>query len=430
MQTTDVFEELRWRGLVQQHTEGVEALLKGAPVSAYIGFDPTGNSLHVGSLVVIMILVHLQRHGHRPIALVGGGTGMIGDPSGKVNERQLLTPELVAENTAAIHAQLARFLSFDGAAAARMRDNGEWLNSLPLVEFLRDTGKHFTVNYMLAKESVKSRMDAGISFTEFAYMLLQAYDYLELHRRDGVTLQLGGSEQWGNIVAGIELVRRVTGDQVHALTVPLLMTSSGTKFGKTEAGAVWLDASRTSPYGFYQFWLSTDDADVGRNLRFFTLLSRAEIEALDAATLAEPNARAAQRALARDVTARVHGDAAVKTAEQVSDFFFGGLDPRALSADAFAVLRSEAPFAEVDVAAVASEGDASRADAHKLLVASGLAASNGAAKRLLEQGGVSVNRARVSVSDRHLPLADILLAEDHVVVSKGKRDHAVLRVRR
>ena len=428
MQNSDLLDELSWRGLVYQHTDGVAELLARGPVSAYIGFDPTGSSLHVGSLVVIMILVHLQRFGHRPIALVGGGTGMIGDPSGKVNERQLLTPELVAENTRAIRAQLERFLAFEGASAARMRDNSDWLNSLSLIAFLRDTGKHFTVNYMLQKDSVKSRMDAGISFTEFAYMLLQGYDYLELHRRDGVSLQIGGSEQWGNIVAGLELIRRTTGGEAHALTVPLLMNSSGAKFGKTEAGAVWLDAGRTSPYAFYQFWLGTDDADVGRNLRFFTLLSREEILSLDAATVKQPDQRAAQQALARDVTRRVHGDAALAAAEQVSGFLFGGMDPRSLRAEAFKLLRTEAPFHEVSTAAVAAEGDASHLDVFKLLVTSGLAASNGAAKRLLEQGAVTVNKRKLSAGERLLARADTVMHDGHVVVGKGKRDFALLRV--
>ena len=428
MQTTGVLDELRWRGLVHQHTDGVPAALAAGPVSAYIGFDPTGSSLHVGSLVPIMILVHLQRHGHRPVALVGGGTGMIGDPSGKTTERQLLTPEQVAENTASIRTQLERFLAFDGASAARMRDNAAWLTRLDLVEFLRDTGKHFTVNYMLQKESVRSRMEAGISFTEFAYMLLQAYDFLELRRRDGVTLQLGGSDQWGNITAGIELIRRVDGAEAHGLTVPLVTTSAGTKFGKTESGAVWLDADRTSPYAFYQFWLGTDDADVGRYLRFYTLLPRTEIESLDASTSSEPEKRAAQIALARDVTQRVHGAAALAAAEQVSGFFFGGLDPRELSEAAFAILRAEAPFAEVSAAAVASEADADSFDVLKLLTAAGLAASNGAAKRLLEQGGISVNKRRVSQADRHVSSADALLRGGYVVVGKGKRDFALLRV--
>jgi tyrosyl-tRNA synthetase len=429
MQTNGVLEELGWRGLVYQHTDGVPAALAGGPVSAYIGFDPTGSSLHVGSLVPIMVLVHLQRFGHRPIALVGGGTGMIGDPSGKSTERTLLTAEQVAANADGIRSQLERFLTFEGANAARMRDNGAWLNSLHLVDFLRDTGKHFTVNYMLQKDSVRSRMDAGISFTEFSYMLLQAYDFLELRRRDGVTLQLGGSDQWGNITAGIELIRRVDAAEAHALTMPLVTTSTGAKFGKTEAGAVWLDATRTSPYAFYQFWLATDDADVGRYLRYYTLLSRDEVEALDAQTAAAPEQRAAQQALARDVTRRVHGDAALAGAEQVSTFFFGGLEASALSEAAFGILRAEAPFAEVTRDALASDSDPARFDALKLLTASGLAASNGAAKRLLEQGGVSVNKRKLAASDRHVPASDVLLLGGHVVMGKGKRDYALLRVK-
>jgi tyrosyl-tRNA synthetase len=428
MQTNEVLDELRWRGLVHQHTEGVPQLLASGPVSAYIGFDPTGSSLHVGSLVPIMILVHLQRHGHRPVALVGGGTGMIGDPSGKTTERQLLTTAQVADNTAGIRAQLERFLSFEGASAARMRDNADWLTPLRLVEFLRDTGKHFTVNYMLQKESVRSRMDEGISFTEFTYMLLQAYDFLELERRDGVLLQLGGSDQWGNITAGIELIRRADGVETHGLTVPLVTTSAGTKFGKTEAGAVWLDPARTTPYAFYQFWLGTDDADVGRYLRYYTLLSREEIEALDTSRATAPEQRVSQKALARDVTRRVHGEAALAAAEQVSTFLFGGLDPRELSPEAFRILRAEAPFTEVRPADVAADGDTTKLDVLKLLTASGLAASNGAAKRLLEQGGVSVNKRKISASDRLLDAGDVLLKDGYLVVGKGKRELGVLRV--
>jgi tyrosyl-tRNA synthetase len=260
-------------------------------------------------------------------------------------------------------------------------------------------------------------------------MLLQAYDFLELRRRDGVTLQLGGSDQWGNITAGIELIRRVDGVEAHGLTVPLVTTSSGTKFGKTEAGAVWLDPERTSPYAFYQFWLTTEDADLGRYLRYYTLLSRAEIEALDAATASAPEKRVAQVALARDVTRRVHGEGALAAAEQVSTFFFGGLDPRELTDEAFGILRAEAPFAEVDAAALASEADASSFDALKLLTASGLAASNGAAKRLLEQGGVAVNKRKIGTTERFLARGDALLRGGHIVVGKGKRDYAVLKVR-
>jgi tyrosyl-tRNA synthetase len=429
MKTTGVLEELQWRGLVSQHTDGVPALLAAGPTSAYIGFDPTGSSLHVGSLVVIMILVHLQRHGHRPIALVGGGTGMIGDPSGKASERVLLSDEQVAANVAGIRAQLERFLDFEGPSAARMRDNAAWLGQVRLIEFLRDTGKHFTVNYMLQKDAVRSRMDAGISYTEFSYMLLQAYDFLELRRRDGVALQLGGSDQWGNITAGIELIRRVDGAEAHGLTVPLVTTSAGTKFGKTEAGAVWLDAERTSPYAFYQFWLGIEDQDAGRYLRFFTLLPKAEIEALDAATASTPEKRGAQIALARDVTRRVHGESALEAAELVSSFFFGGLDPRELTDEAFGILRAEAPYAEVDAGTLASESDVAQFDALKLLTSSGLAASNGAAKRLLEQGAVSVNKRKIGATERMVPRAEVMLRGGHVVVGKGKREFSVLKVR-
>jgi len=427
MQTSGVLEELQWRGLVHQYTEGVPGVLAAGPVSGYIGFDPTASSLHVGSLLPIMVLVHLQRHGHKPVALVGGGTGMIGDPSGRSSERQLLTPEQVAENTAGIRSQLERFLEFSGPGAARMRDNAEWLTALSMVEFLRDTGKHFTVNYMLQKDSVRSRMDAGISFTEFSYMLLQAYDFLELRRREGVTLQLGGSDQWGNITAGIELIRRTDGVEANALTVPLVTNSSGEKFGKSVAGAVWLDAERTSPYAFYQFWLQTEDRDAGRYLRFFTLLDKAEIESLEAATETAPEKRAAQQALARDITRRVHGQSALDAAEQVSKLYFGGLDPRELTDEAFAILRKESRFNEVSLADLAA--DENRVDVAKMLIASGSAASNGAAKKLIEQGSISINKQKVQGDGRYLPTEGLLLRGGHIVVGKGKKDFALLRVR-
>src|SRR3954462_13972929 len=333
-----LLDELSWRGMVYQHTDGLADALATGSVDAYAGFDPTASSLHVGHLVPVMGLAHLQRAGHRPIALVGGGTGMIGDPSGKSAERQLLSAEEIDANSRAIEKQLERFLDFSGAQAARMRDNAEWLRPLKAVDFMRDVGKHFTINYMLAKDSVQSRIEGGISFTEFSYMLLQAYDFLELNRRDGVTLQIGGSDQWGNITAGLELIRRVQGATAHALTMPLVTTASGTKFGKTESGAVWLDAARTSPYKFYQYWINAEDQDVGRFVRTFTLLSRDEVEALDRATSEHPEKREAQRALARDVTARVHGATAVRAAEEVSGLLFGGLDPASLSAETLEAL--------------------------------------------------------------------------------------------
>ena len=286
-----VLYELAWRELLVQSTDGLANALRDGIVSAYCGFDPTAPSLHVGNLVPVMGLVHLQRAGHRPIALVGGGTGMIGDPSGKSTERVLQDESAVAVNAASLRAQLERFLDFDGPKGAKMLDNAEWLQRLSLLDFLRDTGKHFSVNYMLAKDSVKSRLESGISFTEFSYMLLQAYDFLELNRREGVSLQVGGSDQWGNITAGLELIRRTNGNEAHALTFPLVTNANGTKFGKSESGAVWLDPERTSPYQFYQFWMGADDRDVSRFLRFFTLQSRAEIEALDAEVRTSPEHR-------------------------------------------------------------------------------------------------------------------------------------------
>src|SRR6476620_1508937 len=283
-----LLEELSWRGIVYQHTDGLPYALATEQLSAYAGFDPTAPSLHVGHLVPVMGLAHLQRAGHRPIALVGGGTGMIGDPSGKTAERQLASVEEIEQNSRAIEKQLERFLDFKGPKAALMRDNAAWLRPLKAVEFMRDVGKHFTVNYMLAKDSVQSRIEGGISFTEFSYMLLQAYDFLELNRRDGVTLQIGGSDQWGNITAGLELIRRVEAKTAHALTVPLVTTASGTKFGKTEAGAVWLDAGRTSPYKFYQYWINVADRDASKYLRLFTMLPREEVESLDKLIEAAP----------------------------------------------------------------------------------------------------------------------------------------------
>jgi tyrosyl-tRNA synthetase len=427
--THTLLDELRWRGLLYQHTEGVAALLQRGVASGYVGFDPTAASLHVGNLVPIMGLVHLQRSGHRPIALVGGGTGLIGDPSGRAAERALLSVEQVDANVRGIRAQLEHFLNFDDSGsngtAAILVDNAEWLRSLRTVEFMRDVGKHFTVNIMLQKESVKARLDGGISYTEFSYMLLQAYDFLELHRRYGVLLQLGGSDQWGNITAGIELIRRTDGAEAHAATLPLVTTASGTKFGKSEAGAVWLDPSLTSPYEFYQFWLNVDDRDVGRYLRYFTLLGREEIESLDQATEAGPERREAQQTLARDLTSRVHGEGALRAALEVTGFLFGGLEPTSLSSAALEVLSAEAPFAEVKEADV-TDG-AQGLDVLKLLVTSGLGASNGAARRLLEQGGVSVNKRKLGAQDRYVD-ASVLLHGSYVILGKGKRDYAVVRV--
>jgi len=413
-----LLDELSWRGMVYQHTDGLPDALATDSVSAYAGFDPTASSLHVGHLVPVMGLAHLQRAGHRPIALVGGGTGMIGDPSGKTAERQLVSEEEIESNSRSIEKQLERFLDFSGPKAARMRDNAAWLRPLKAVEFMRDVGKHFTVNYMLAKDSVQSRIEGGISFTEFSYMLLQAYDFLELHRREGVTLQIGGSDQWGNITAGLELIRRVTGKTAHALTMPLVTTASGSKFGKTEAGAVWLDASRTSPYKFYQYWINVDDRDAGKYLRLFTLMPRAEIEALERLLASAPEKREAQQALARDMTARVHGEEAGRVAEEVSRVLFGKADPASLTEPVLRALSGEVPFAE-------SRETPALLDA---LVTLELAASKSAARRLVEQGGVYLNGQRAD-ADTDLDSATPLAGRYHLL-RKGARDYGLVRVGR
>ena len=410
-----LLDELSWRGMVYQHTDGLADALATTEVIAYVGFDPTAPSLHLGHLVPVMGLAHLQRAGHRPVALVGGGTGMIGDPSGRTSERQLLSEEEIGANSRAIEKQLSRFLDFSGKKAALMRDNAAWLRPLRAVEFMRDVGKHFTVNYMLAKESVQARIEGGISFTEFSYMLLQAYDFLELNRREGVTLQMGGSDQWGNITAGLELIRRVEGKTAHALTMPLVTTASGSKFGKTEEGAVWLDPARTSPYKFYQYWINVDDRDAGKYLRLFTLLPRPEIEALEKLTQTAPEKREAQQALARDVTVRVHGDQAARVAEEVSRVLFGKADPTKLSESVLRALSEEVPFAE-------SRDTPSMLDA---LVTLKLAASKSAARRLIEQGGVYVNGQRASANTELTSTKP--LAGSYYLLRKGAREYAVLR---
>lgn len=418
MPDTGLLDELRWRGLIYQQTEGLETALASGTISAYAGFDPTAPSLHVGNLVPVMALAHLQRHGHRAIVLAGGGTGLIGDPSGKATERSLNDASTVEENTRLIRSQLERFLPMSGQNAASVRDNIEWLRPLNAIDFLRDVGKHFTVNYMIAKDSVKSRMEAGISFTEFAYMLLQAFDYRRLHELEGVSLQVGGSDQWGNITAGIELIRRATGAAVHGLTVPLVTTSSGTKFGKTEAGAVWLDSERTSPYRFYQFWIQTDDRDVGRYLRLFTLLDRQRIEELEQLATSAPGKREAQQALAREVTERVHGPDAARAAEQVSSLLFGQAEPGTLSADAFLALGKELPPAVMQRTAFPM-------DVVDLVVHSQLATSKGAARRLFDQGGVYINGKRATAESRSVT-EDALIHDRWIVVRKGARDNALI----
>jgi len=418
---SDLVAELSSRGMVHDQTPGLAARLAQGPVTGYVGFDPTADSLHVGNLVPVMALAWLQRLGGRPLVVVGGGTGMVGDPSGKRSERPMLTVEQIDANAAAIRTQLAQFLSFEGPHAARMFNNADWLRGLGLMEFLRDTGKHFTISYMLQKESVKNRMETGISFTEFAYMLVQAHDYDHLYRTEGCELQMGGSDQWGNITAGIELVGRKHGAEVHGLTVPLLTTAAGAKFGKSEDGNVWLDPARTSPYKFYQFWINQDDRDVDQLLRTFTFLSANQIATILAEHLEAPEKRIAQRALAEDVTLRVHGPEALARAQDAAQALFSG---RGLSAEQ--VIEAEMP--EIEAFAAEFQEGVGIAD---LLVRAGLASSKAEARRGIDQKGYYLGSEPIDDPARKLTLADLTAAGGvrFVVLRKGKRNYVRVVVR-
>jgi tyrosyl-tRNA synthetase len=420
----DLFGELEWRGLVYDATEGVRDVLAREKVTGYIGFDPTASSLHVGNLQVIMPLARMQRFGHQPIAVVGGGTGLIGDPSGKTVERQLLTAEQVESNVEAIRRQLARFLDFESSIApARLVNNAEWLTKLGAIDFMRDVGKHFTVNAMLAKESVKRRIESeeGITYTEFSYSLLQAYDFLVLYDRYGCTLQMGGSDQWGNITAGMDLIRRVRGGKAHGLVLPLIATASGTKFGKTEAGTIWLDPDRTSPYQFYQFWLNIEDRDAVRYLRFFTFLGAEQIRAHEAAGQSEPEKRHPQRALAREVTRLVHGGAAVTEAEAAAQALFA---ESLVSLSAAQIERTLGGVPTVTLAAAPG-----RWVMTEVLVAAGAAKSKGEAQRLIQGGGVYVNDRRIT-DEKEILSVEQAIEGQLFVIRKGKRDYFLVRIRR
>jgi tyrosyl-tRNA synthetase len=419
-----LYDELKWRGLVYDATEGVQDVLARERVVGYIGFDPTAASLHVGSLLVMMALAHMQRQGHSPIALVGGGTGLIGDPSGKTTERQLLTAERVDENVRGIRAQLARFLDFDTSTnPAKLLNNADWLTTLGAIEFMRDVGKHFTINAMLAKESVKRRTESeeGISYTEFSYSLLQAYDYLVLHDQFGCTLQMGGSDQWGNIIAGMDLIRRVRGGKAHGLVLPLVTTASGTKFGKTEAGTIWLDPALTKPYEFHQFWLNVDDRDAVKYLKFFTFLEESRIADLEAATIREPERRHAQRTLAAEVTRLVHGEAAVREAESAADKLFRG-DLASMTEGELLQVFSSVPSSET---AYRSDGWL----VTEFLASNAVTGSKGEAARLIKGGGIYINGRRVVDERSRLSPEDAMHAR-YFVVRKGKKDNFLVRVDR
>jgi tyrosyl-tRNA synthetase len=414
-----LIEELEPRGLVHEATPGLAERLSQGPVTGYVGFDPTAESLHVGNLVPVMGLSWLQRCGGTPIVVVGGGTGMVGDPSGKRGERPVLSVEQIDHNAARIRAQLTRFLRFDGQNAARVRNNAEWLRPLGLMEFLRDAGKHFTLNYMLQKESVKSRMETGISFTEFTYMLVQAYDFWHLWRTERCELQMGGSDQWGNITAGAELIARKEGAGAHALVFPLLTTAGGAKFGKSEEGNVWLDPARTSPYQFYQFWLNTDDRDVERCLKFFTFFPVPEVAAVMAEHGRDPGKRTAQRRLAEEMTARIHGAEIASGVVAASRLLFGGTDLRAAGPEVFEVLAQEIPVARLPRRELVG------LPVPDALVRAGLASSKGDARRGIQGGGFSMNGEPVGAPDRRLGAAD-LLAGRYLMLQKGRKSYALL----
>jgi tyrosyl-tRNA synthetase len=417
-----VFDDLSWRNLIAHSTDpdALRAALDGAPVVFYCGFDPTAPSLHFGNLVQLVTMRRLQLGGHSPIAVVGGATGLIGDPSGRSEERALNAEEVVADWVERIRGQVERYLSFEGHNAARVVNNLEWSRPMHAIEFLRDVGKHFSVNRMLDKEVVSARLETGISYTEFSYQLLQALDYLELHRRYGAVLQTGGSDQWGNLTGGVDLIRRVTGDTVHALATPLITKADGTKYGKTASGSIWLDPQMTSPFAFYQYFLNQADADVGALLRTFSFRTHEEIEALDRATTERPEERAAQRALAGELTALVHGEEESERALAASWALFGQGDLGALEAATLAAATAELPRAEVPAAALPSVVD--------LLVATGLCESRGAAKRAVAEGGVYLNNARVSDAGTSPEPAD-LLAGRWLILRRGRRSLAAVEAR-
>ena len=424
-----LFADLTWRGLVNQTTapEFLPEWLNSGQRTVYCGFDPTSDSLHIGSLLPVMLLRRFQKAGHRPIALVGGATGMVGDPTGKSDERKLLDEETLRGNVAGIRSQLERFIDFgDGKQAAGdalLVNNFDWMGPITYLEFLRDVGKHFPVNVMLSKDSVKGRLerDSGISYTEFSYMLLQAYDFVLLKRKFGCELQIGGSDQWGNITAGIDLARRMDGSQLYGMTCPLLLKSDGTKMGKTEKGAVYLSAARTSPYAFYQYWINTADADAGMALRFLTELSHEEIDALDAQRTSEPQKRESQKRLAEELTKLVHGEAGLGAARGATEILFGA-EIANLSDQELNEIFAEVPSKQLTRDALASAG-LPLIDA---LVESGLCKSKGDARRVIDQGGAYVNNRRQSGVDTKLSLSD-LASETVMVLRSGRRNYALLR---
>ena len=418
-------DEMKWRGMIHDIMPGTQEQLEKEMTSAYIGFDPTADSLHIGSLVQIMTLVHLQRAGHKPFALVGGATGMVGDPSGKSKERNLLSSDVLDHNVRCVHEQLARFLNFDcGANSAEMVNNFDWFKEINFLDFIRDVGKHISVNYMMAKDSVKSRLETGMSFTEFTYQLVQGYDFLHLYSAKNCKLQLGGSDQWGNIVTGTELIRRKARGEAFAITTPLIKKADGTKFGKTEGGNVWLDSKRTSPYKFYQYWLNSSDTDAKTYIKIFTLLDEAQINTLIAEHEAAPHLRVLQKALGKDVTIRVHSEEAYNRAVDASEILFGKNTSDKLKnieeRDLLDIFEGVPQF-EVDKIELTAGLNIVDLLAQKSEVFS----SNGEARRMLKSNAVSVNKEKVS-EEKRLTNSD-LLNDKYVLIQKGKKNYYLLK---
>ena len=422
--TAELLADLEWRGLIAQTTDrdALTEQLNSGSTAFYIGFDPTAPSLHLGNLVVLLVMRRFQLAGHKPLPLVGGATGLVGDPSGKNEERSLNDVDVVEQWVGRIRTQLSKFLEFDsGNNAAVMTNNLDWTKPLSALDFLRDVGKHFSVNQMLSKDSVSSRLESGgISYTEFSYQVLQAFDFLELYKRHDCKIQLGGSDQWGNIVAGLDLIRKVEGGSAHCLTIPLLMKSDGTKFGKTAGGSVWLDSEMTSPYAFYQFWLNSEDADVPKYLKVFSFKSHAEIEELIAAHVANPGAREAHRALAREMTTLVHGAGECEAAERAAKALFGQAELSELDERTLVSALAQLPRTQV----VKGEPIPTWVD---LLAATGVVDSKSAARRIVKEGGAYLNNQKVPSED-FAPVTDDLLYGRFLLLRKGKRDLAAVEI--
>lgn len=419
-------EEMKWRGMIHDIMPGTEEQLQKEMTSAYIGFDPTADSLHIGSLVQIMTLVHLQRTGHKPFALVGGATGMVGDPSGKSKERNLLSPDILEHNLKCVQKQLARFLDFDcGENSAEIVNNFDWFRGFGFLDFIREVGKHISINYMMAKDSVKSRLEIGMSFTEFTYQLVQGYDFYHLYTEHNCKIQLGGSDQWGNIVTGTELIRRKAKGEAFAITTPLIKKADGTKFGKTEGGNVWLDPERTSPYKFYQYWLNASDEDAKTYIKIFTLMTETEIEALISEHEQAPHTRVLQKTLGKDVTIRVHGDEAYHRAIEASEILFGKDTTKQLmnieERDLLDIFEGVPQF---DIAESDLESGIQIIDL--LAQKSKVFQSNGEARRMLKSSAVSINKLKVT-ADKVLFLNDLIKGK-YILVQKGKKNYFLFKV--